>query len=72
MEKLKKILEAEIAQRKLAMKHNHLNKAEIEEELDELNRGSLLDYSNDSEVIGTIQYDPVEKELNVKFFGNDR
>jgi len=33
MEKLKKILEAEIAQRKLAMKHNPLNKAEIAEEL---------------------------------------
>jgi len=39
MEKLKKILEAEIAQRKLAMKHNPLNKAEIAEELDELNQG---------------------------------
>ena len=41
MEKLKKILEAEIAQRKLAMKHNPLNKAEIAQELDELNIGLL-------------------------------
>lgn len=39
MEKLKKILEAEIAQRKLAMKHKPLNKAEIAQELDELKKG---------------------------------
>ena len=39
MEKLKKILEAEIAQRELALKHNPLNKVEISEELNELKQG---------------------------------
>lgn len=39
MKKLKKILEREIAQRELALKHNPLNKDEIGEELTELKEG---------------------------------
>lgn len=39
MKKLKKILEREIAQRELALKHNPLNKNEIKEELTELQEG---------------------------------
>lgn len=39
MERLRKILEHEISQRELAMKHNPLNKVEISAELDELNIG---------------------------------
>ena len=39
MKKLKDILEREIAQRELALKHNPLNKDEIKEELTELQQG---------------------------------
>ena len=51
MEKLKKILEIEIAQRELALKHNPLNKEEIRKELTELQEG-LVKLFTTSDVVG--------------------